>query len=146
MRRVLTSLTAMAIAIALTGCQSPTTGRIAASDAVFFGKVQWSAEELAKPIAAREIRRNSYASHAVVRLAGPEKPHVHDQHELTVFILSGRARIHVADQVHDLKPGDVVQIPHGLTHWAVPVGPDPAEAYVVFTPPFDGKDKRLVDP
>lgn len=32
-----------------------------------------------------------------------------------------------------------------LVHWAENVGPGPSVAYIVFSPAFDGKDRRFVD-
>lgn len=105
---------------------------------------QWTEADLAKPYAVTELFRTELASHHVVRLAAAEKPHVHDTHDGSVFILSGTARVHLGDEVHDLSAGDTLFIPHGQLHWAQNTGRDPAMAYVIFTPPFDGKDIRPV--
>ena len=53
-------------------------------------------------------------------------------------------RFHWKDQSFDLLPGDIIQIPRGTVHWGEKVNQDPLEAYVVVTPPFDGKDQREV--
>lgn len=128
------------------GCAESRTGRVAASNGIDFGSPNWTQRELAMPIARREVRRTDEASHHIVRLAGAETPHVHDRHDLTVFVLSGKVRVHMADSVWIMQPGDVAQIPHGLTHHAEHIGPgDASEAYVVITPPFDGKDSRPIN-
>ena len=33
------------------------------------------------------------------------------------YVLRGRARVGIGDQVHDVRQGDVVFIPAGLPHW-----------------------------
>ncbi len=108
--------------------------------------VTWSDAEMAKPYAVQEVFRTEQASHHVVRLAVAEKPHVHDSHDGTVFVLAGRARVHLGDEVYEVRKGDTLFIPHGLVHWAENIGDKPALAYVVFAPPFDGKDIRPVKP
>jgi mannose-6-phosphate isomerase-like protein (cupin superfamily) len=131
------------IGVLLVGCARQ--GRfIAPSSGVVVSDVPWTAEELDKDIAVLEVRRGNWASHHVVRLRGAERPHVHDRHDVAVTLLRGRVRMHIGEQVFEMRPGDVADVPHGMTHWAENVGRGASEAYVVFTPPFDGKDSREV--
>jgi mannose-6-phosphate isomerase-like protein (cupin superfamily) len=132
------------VAAVLGGCHSHgPTPSVITPDA-FRRVVEWTEADRAKPIAKLDVSRDASSSHHIIRLAGPEKPHVHDRHDLTVSVMSGRARLHVADEVHEMGPGDVALIPHGMRHWAEPIG-GVAQAYVIFTPPFDGADTRPVD-
>src|ERR1041385_1298084 len=105
----------------------------------------WSDEERAKDVALKTLRQTDAASYHVVRLLRAEKPHVHDRSDLSVFVLSGAVNMHFADRVVPVGPGDVVAVPQGAAHWAENVSPEPSFAYVVFTPAFDGKDRRFVD-
>lgn len=132
----------------VTGCSGSNGGRVAASNGIDFGSPRWSEGDLAKPIARREVRRTDEASHHIVRISGAEKQHVHDRHDLTVFVLSGKVRMHMADNFWIMQKGDVAQIPHGLTHYAEHIGADgtASEAYIIITPPFDGKDSRPIHP
>ncbi len=127
----------------LTGCQA-LNGRIFSGGGL--QTVEWSAEEKAKEVSIRNLGENAHASFHLVRLSGAEKPHVHDFHDGTVFLLKGKARVYFEEKVIEMKPGDLLQIPKGRMHWARNLTPDATEAYVVFTPPFDGKDYRLIDP
>ena len=43
------------------------------------------------------------------------------------FILRGKARIGIADEVHDVKKGDVVFIPGEIPHWYENTGDEPFE-------------------
>jgi mannose-6-phosphate isomerase-like protein (cupin superfamily) len=118
---------------------------IVPSSGVVVEKVPWTTEESAKDIAVVEVRRGNWSSQHVVRLKGAEKPHVHDRHDLVVTLLSGRVRMHIGDQDFLMDPGDVADVPHGTTHWAENISRGFSEAYVVFAPPFDGRDTRPVD-
>ncbi|WP_300587463.1 cupin domain-containing protein [Marivita sp.] len=44
-------------------------------------------------------------------------PHSHI-YEQIFMLLQGRVKLHVGDQVHDLKAGAVVRIPPNMEHWA----------------------------
>ena len=134
----------LAVVAGLCGCQQsgPT---IYLSDGNVLKEADWPTWDRAKAVAVRPLWKDRASSHALVRLAGSEKPHVHDAHDLTVFVLKGRVRMHLGDRSVELKPGDVVQVPHGLPHWAENLGPGAGEAYVIFSPFYEGQDKRLVE-
>lgn len=102
----------------------------------------WTEEERGRVLAIQTLRQTREASFHLVRIRGAEKPHVHDRHDLVVFILKGKALIHLGDETGEVGPADVIEIPRGTLHWAETVGGRTAEAYIVFTPPFDGKDHR----
>ena len=105
--------------------------------------VQWSTDELARDVAVKNLRATAEASFHFVRLKGAEPPHIHDRHHLTVFIFSGTSVVHFKDHTVSMNPGDLLEIPRGIWHWAENLGQDPTQAYAIFTPPFDGKDRRL---
>ena len=91
------------------------------------------------------IRQTPEASHHWIRLSGPEKPHIHKTHDLTVVVVEGEANVHFQKQTYRVVPGDVIFIPRGAVHWAQNRTPDGAVVYAVFTPPSDGKDYLQVD-
>ncbi|MDX1565903.1 MAG: cupin domain-containing protein [Phycisphaeraceae bacterium] len=134
----------LAVAVALGGCQQPGP-TVYLADGSVVQDADWPMWDRAKAMAVMPLWKDRASSHHLVRLAGSEKPHVHDTHDLTVFVLKGRVRMHLGERSVDLKPGDVVQVPHGLRHWAQNLGPGAGEAYVIFSPFYDGRDKRLVD-
>ena len=105
--------------------------------------VQWSPDELARDVAVKKLGGTAEASFHFVHLKGAEPPHVHDRHDLTVFIFSGTSIVHFQDCTVSMGPGDLIDIPRGIWHWAENLGKDPTQAYAIFTPPFDGKDRRL---
>ncbi len=105
----------------------------------------WTAEEAAKDVAARVTGITKEASTHLIRIRTAEGPHIHKEHDTVVFILSGAGRLHMNDQVFSYKPGDVVEIPRGVPHWAENAGGEATIVYAVFTPPYDGKDRLAVE-
>jgi len=109
-------------------------------------EVEWTPEETQKDVAVRTLRTLPQASTHLVRLSGSEKPHFHDQTDLIAFVLEGQVRAHLEDRVVEAHAGDVVEIPRGTLHWMENTSDQASIAYVVFTPAFDGKDRRFVEP
>ena len=104
--------------------------------------INWQQHDLQKEIAIKHIHRTATSSTHIIRLNGAEKPHYHDHHDLTVTILSGKSRIHFENRIVELNPGDVLVIPKGSYHWAEKVGDQASEVLAIFSPAFDGKDRR----
>lgn len=105
----------------------------------------WSAEESAKEIATRLTGITKEASTHLIRIRTAEPPHIHKEHDAVVFILSGTGRVHLNGQTIPYKPGDVVELPRNIPHWAENTGADATTVYAVFTPPYDGKDRVLLE-
>jgi quercetin dioxygenase-like cupin family protein len=79
-------------------------------------------------------------SHHVVQVRDREKPHIHKIHDGTVVMVKGRGYLMLENRRIDLSAGDIVFIPRGAVHYFVNTAGEPAVAFVVFSPPFDGKD------
>jgi mannose-6-phosphate isomerase-like protein (cupin superfamily) len=79
-------------------------------------------------------------SHHVVQVRDREKPHIHKLHDGTVVMVKGHGYLMMDNRRIDLSAGDVVYIPRGAVHYFVNTGGEPAVAFVIFSPPFDGKD------
>lgn len=107
--------------------------------------IVWTEQERAKNIAVRTLRRTHEASFHLVRLVTTEEPHVHERSDLTVFVLSGRVRIHLADRVTTVGPGDVIWIPRHIVHWAENLHPKASEAYAISSPPLDHDNHKIVE-
>jgi quercetin dioxygenase-like cupin family protein len=69
-----------------------------------------------------------------------EISHIHEKHDLAVYVLNGSSWIYLNDKKVELFPGDFIVIPKGVKHYAVNVGKNPAEVLAIFSPSFDGKD------
>jgi mannose-6-phosphate isomerase-like protein (cupin superfamily) len=79
-------------------------------------------------------------SHHVVQVRDREKPHMHKFHDGTVMMVKGRGYLMMDNRRIDLSAGDIVYIPRGAVHYFVNTAGEPAVAFVIFSPPFDGKD------
>lgn len=106
----------------------------------------WTPAEQEKPIAVRRLRSTAEVSVSLIRLAGAEQPHIHKDHDLVVVMLTGQARLHLGNRTVDVRPGDVMEIPRGVVHWAQNTGPEASEVYAIFSPPYDGRDNLPVSP
>lgn len=91
-----------------------------------------------------ELSRGETASAAIVQIRKQEPLHVHENHDLTVIVLKGYGTLTVGDRKLELRPGSIVTIPRGVPHAFLNKSPEPAVAYAMFNPAFDGKDFVLV--
>ena len=79
-------------------------------------------------------------SHHVVQIRDRENPHLHKLHDGTVVMVKGHGYLVMENRRIDLSVGDIVYIPRGAVHYFVNTASEPTVAFVVFSPPFDGKD------
>lgn len=81
-------------------------------------------------------------SHHLVQVRDREKPDVHKLHDGTVMMVKGGGGgyLMMENRRIDLSVGDIVYIPRGAVHYFVNTASEPTVAFVVFSPPFDGKD------
>jgi mannose-6-phosphate isomerase-like protein (cupin superfamily) len=79
-------------------------------------------------------------SHHVVQIRERESPHLHKAHDATVTILRGRGYLVMDTHRISLTAGDITHIPRGIPHYYVNTDLEPTVAFVIFAPPFDGKD------
>jgi mannose-6-phosphate isomerase-like protein (cupin superfamily) len=94
----------------------------------------------AENVKVTNLGQGQTVSHHVVQVRDRESPHLHKAHDGTVTIISGRGYMIMDSRRIELSPGDIVHIPRGAAHYYVNTGIEPAVAFVVFSPPFDGKD------
>ena len=79
-------------------------------------------------------------SHHIVQVRDREVPHIHKNHDGTVVLMKGRGYLMLENRRLELTVGDTVFIPRGSVHYYVNSASEPGVAFVVFSPPFDGKD------
>jgi len=80
------------------------------------------------------------ASHHVVQIRDRESPHLHNAHDGTVIVVRGRGYLVMDTRRITLTAGDIAHIPRGVPHYYVNTDLEPTVAFVIFAPPFDGKD------
>jgi len=61
------------------------------------------------------------------------RPHSHE-YEQIVYIISGRVRFTVGEDVAEVGAGDVLLVPPGVEHFAETISPEPAVDLSIFTP------------
>ena len=88
-----------------------------------------------------EVGRDAHTSHHLVWIRHAEIPHRHDRHDLWVVIVRGRGGWRLGDEERRVGPGSVLYVPRGTVHAFRNTSPEPAAAYAVYTPPFDGQDR-----
>ena len=115
---------------ALEGVKSKTLDRLKWENAVPTG------EDLSKALV---LEMEGSSAH-LIQIRGSEKKHVHEFHDVTVFVESGGGRMHLGKKSVNVGPGAVIFIPRGLEHYFVNGSAEPASAISVFSPAFDGKD------
>ena len=89
------------------------------------------------------ILQTDFSSTHLIRIRGSEKRHVHEFHDSTVFFQSGTGRMYLGKSSFNVGPGAVIFIPHGVEHYFVNGGNEPATAIAVFSPSFDGQDVKV---
>ena len=87
-----------------------------------------------------QIGRAEGASYHLVQVLGSERPHRHEAHDLTVFVLRGHGVLTRLAGPTALAEGDAAVVPRGEPHWFASEGAFPAVALVVFSPPLDAPD------
>ena len=91
------------------------------------------------------LGRSEHTSHHVGAIRTAEPPHRHDRHDLLVLLVRGHGTQRVGDETRPVGEGSVLFVPRGVVHAFSNTGPEPAIAYLVYSPPFDGADRVLVE-
>ena len=93
-----------------------------------------------------ELDRTPAASFHLVQIQTREPLHVHRRHDGTAILLEGEGTLILGKDHVKMKPGDVVTVPRNVLHAYINEGNAPSVVYVIFSPPFDGKDRVVVEP
>jgi quercetin dioxygenase-like cupin family protein len=94
----------------------------------------------AENIKTTNLGRGQSMSHHIVQIRDRETPHIHKLHDLMVVMIRGQGYLMMDSRRIQLSAGDVAHIPRGAVHYFVNAAREPAAAFVIFSPPFDGKD------
>jgi quercetin dioxygenase-like cupin family protein len=70
--------------------------------------------------------------------------HYHKSHDVIVYIRKGSGMLEIDGTRHSVKEGMVVTIPRGSRHNYVNTGDDTNISISIFSPPFDGKDIKVI--
>lgn len=86
------------------------------------------------------LARNELSSHHLVVVRKAEPLHYHAAHDGWALCLKGEGKFELGQKTFLIHPGSSVYIPRGIPHRAIREGKDAIAAFVIFTPPYDGKD------
>ena len=92
-----------------------------------------------------ELGRDAGTSHHLAAIRTAETPHRHDHHDQLVVIARGYGTVRIGDETLPVGEGSVLYVPRGTVHAFANQSGAPSVAYVVYSPPFDGKDRFEVD-
>jgi len=98
-------------------------------------------------VRVEQLASDANTSHHLVTLRDREPLHRHDRHAITVFLLRGHGRMHIAGAERPLGERSVLYVGRGVVHAFINETSDsPAVAYVIYSPPYNGGDRILVEP
>lgn len=97
-----------------------------------------------EPARVRELGRDTDTSHHLVTLRNREPLHRHDRHAITVLVLEGDGAMHIDGEERPVGKGSLIYVPRGAVHAFINHSEQPAVAYVLYSPPYDGTDRQLV--
>jgi mannose-6-phosphate isomerase-like protein (cupin superfamily) len=106
-------------------------------------RIELAADEPARVV---DLARDGDTSQHLVGLRDREPLHRHDRHAIAVVLLRGRGRMHVAGEERAVGEGSILYVPRGTVHAFINESDEPAVAWVVYAPPYDGKDRVLIEP
>ena len=92
-----------------------------------------------------ELGRDRESSHHLVWIRDQEIPHRHDRHDLFVVILRGYGGMRLDQEERRVGSGSILYIPRGTVHAFRNSSDQPALAYAVYVPAFDGLDRVPAD-
>jgi len=92
-----------------------------------------------------EVGRDAHSSQHVVWIVDRELPHRHDTHDLFVVMLRGFGTMRLGSETQPVGPNSILYVPRGTPHAFTNESGEPALAYAVYLPPFDGKDRVPVE-
>jgi quercetin dioxygenase-like cupin family protein len=125
--------------------------RILADDNASIYSQELAAALAMHPIGPREniriclVRQSERSSVHLVQVRKGEKPHIHEAHDMSVFVLRGYGEMTIGHETKTIREGDVAHVSAGVRHYFTNRCTSPAVAVVIFSPPFDGKDTKPVE-
>ena len=144
--RIRLTLVSLTVLCLLSGCTPSVTPYVFLQ----YGK-ELRSVDLAKVIAENPLGPNENikvttlgqgqgVSHHLAQIRDRESPHMHKAHDATVMLVRGRGYLVMDTRRITLTAGDIAHIPRGVPHYYVNTDLEPTAVFIVFAPPFDGKD------
>lgn len=149
------NLRALLCALALSSplLAAPSSNAPPVVDALLSARVRWPLATLAERVPLRadedfrvvEVGRDLQTSHHLLAVRTAEVPHRHDRHDLFVVVVRGHGNMLMGGTVEPVGEGSILYVPRGTPHAFRNASADPAIAYAVYFPAFDGTDRIAVE-
>ncbi len=114
------------------------SGRMTVELAALAGRVTLAPGEEQRAI---ELGRDANTSQHLVAIRGQESAHRHEHHDLLIVMLRGQGRMRLGAEERAVGEGSILYIPRGSVHAFRNESPEPAIAYAIYLPAFDGRDR-----
>ena len=92
------------------------------------------------PVGTVDLGHTAWVSEHIAVIREGEPPHYHRFHDITITLLRGEGVMDVEGKRFVMKAGDIVHVNRGVRHYFRNTAKEPAATFVVFSPPFDGRD------
>jgi mannose-6-phosphate isomerase-like protein (cupin superfamily) len=96
-------------------------------------------------VTVQNICSDQHQSTYVIWVSDSVKPHYHESHTESIYVLEGEGDFYIADSVMHIKPGDYVLIPQGAIHSYKHTSGKRSKVISIQTPEFFGKDRIWVE-
>ncbi len=99
--------------------------------------------EMVKIIDVAE-NKNSSMHLLQIRENGELKPQYHKRHDEVIYVKKGSGIATLDGTRYMIKPGSMLQIPSKTVHKILNTGGEKFVAVSIFSPPFDGRDEKMI--
>jgi mannose-6-phosphate isomerase-like protein (cupin superfamily) len=76
-----------------------------------------------------------------IQVTAREELHLHKERDLYGIVISGGGILWIGNEYRPVKEGELFFIPKGTPHAFINPSSSPSLLWVLFTPPYDGKDR-----
>jgi mannose-6-phosphate isomerase-like protein (cupin superfamily) len=87
---------------------------------------------------------NQSLAEARLPVGGRTAPHYHPLCEEIYYLLAGRGRMQVEDEIRPVKPGDAIAIPPGKRHQITNIGDETLRFLCCCAPAYEHEDTVMV--
>lgn len=90
------------------------------------------------------LASDAKASQFLIFVHEAVKPHRHNTHSETLYVLSGRGEMRLANETVEIGAGDFIQVPAGVVHGVRVLSGEPLKVLSMQAPEFTGADREWV--
>ncbi len=103
------------------------------------------ADEAYDNIKVQRLYSDSHATNFVIWVKSEVRPHIHEHHSETLYVLEGEAEMQIGEKLVTIKPGDLFTVPEGTVHAVKVTSSEPLKVISTQSPEFLGKDRKFIE-